>query len=137
MPDPKIDIHKLGFDPTEVRGKEHYPGVRFRWVSTAHPTQLTRQRAKGFKVVDRKERSKLRVTEVGKQVDTTIRVGDLVLCEMPEERAQAIEEAFRERNLAVHREAKRPFKEVVKAVEREVRGRGVDVRDLIVDDESK
>ena len=137
MPDPKIDMKALGFDPTHIEGKENHPGVRFRWVSTAHPSQLARQQAKGFKVVDRRERSKLKFHEVGKQVDTSVRVGDLVLCEMPEERARAIEDALRARNLAVHRDVKRPFKEVVKAVEREVKRRGIDVRELIVDDEKK
>lgn len=128
-----INFKDLGYDPLRVSGKELEPGKHFRWVSTANKVQFERQKAKGFRPVD-STKSKVNVEGVDKQVDSTIRVGDLILCEMPRERKEALDRFQQERQKGLYKASETQFRKAVESATKEVKDSGCDVKDLIVEE---
>jgi len=129
----KVDFGRLGFDPLGVRGKEREPDLHFKWISTATKEQFGRQKAKGFVPVDR-YKTKVTVDELDVSTDSSIRCGDLILCQMPKERYEALDRFNQQKGKANLKTSEHTFRQAVVQAEREVRDKGADVKSLIVEE---
>lgn len=77
----------LGLDPETTK-----PGVHYRWVS-ANPSRVARHQMKGYRMVTRED-GVLPVIPVDNAGDGTVRVGDMILMQCPEESFQARRKAY-------------------------------------------
>jgi len=128
-----IKFNELDFNPLRVDGKEKDPNKHYRWVSTANRDQYNRQRAKGFVPVDR-TKSGVRVEMLDKPTDSTIRVGDLVLCEIPRDRKEALDRQNWQKGETIRQAPETAFRQAVESATREVRDKGLEVGSLLVDE---
>jgi hypothetical protein len=132
----KIDFSELDYDPLKVEGKDLEPDKHFCWGSSCNKDQYNRYLAMGFRPVDAKT-SKVTVQGVDKQIDTTIRVGDAILMEMPRQRREAIERMEEQKRKAMGEGHKKEFRQIVEQAERELRDHGHDPRKLLIDERER
>jgi len=128
-----IDFSQLSYNPLRVHGVELEPGKCFRWVNTANRPAFERHKAKGYRPVD-SSKSKVHVDGVDKQIDSTIRVGDLILCEIPRERKEAYDRFVRDKQKGLYKTSETQFRQAVEGAEREIKDKGCDVKNLVIEE---